>query len=253
MHAKVSCQETLLIIKQLVAPALLFLVVITPVPGFTSPSEASQAYWIWGGVIPSKASSANELYVYQGVFRNINANFTYRFEGLPPHPIGPTPNQIILTYRLEELIPPEMVVSRFVAHRIAWENAGAEVGGIQIDYDSPTARLLEYADWLVRLQNSIGSRVSVSITGLGDWLASAPPNHLRTLSQKVLFIAFMMYHGSKPLPRLETYTKRLETLSLPFKLGRLEIQKQIGAFKNISQAQGFRGEIVFLHSKGTLR
>jgi len=206
------------------------------------------AYWIWGSDISLEARMAKSLYVYQGNFNVAQGRNTYHFEGPSPRRMSGYKGNLILTYRLERLVPPAMVVSRYVAHRQAWKRYGIPVEGIQIDFDSPTAKLREYASWLVQLNNILGESVPVSITGLGDWLASAPPGHLKELSQQVSFVAFMMYHGSRPLRHLKKYTARLENLSLPFKLGRLQTQIESMDFENVFQAPGYQGEIVFMLS-----
>lgn len=206
----------------------------------------TSAYWIWGRDISLQARNAKSLYVYQGNFDVVHGRETYNFEGPPPRRMSGYKGNLILTYRLERLVPPEMVFSRYTAHRQAWERYGIPVEGIQIDYDSPTARLRKYASWLVQLKNTVGKSVPISITGLGDWLASAPPSHLKKLSQQVSFVAFMMYHGGRPLPHLKKYTARLARLSLPFKLGRLQTQIEPKKFEKVSQAPGYQGEIVFM-------
>ncbi|MBT5654042.1 MAG: DUF3142 domain-containing protein [Alphaproteobacteria bacterium] len=215
-----------------------------------SENDGVNAYWIWGSIIPEKARLARNLYVYQGVFDAVRSRDVYRFEGLSPRRIDDFEGNLILTYRLDQLVPPEMVVSRYIAHRQAWKRNGIRVDGLQIDYDSPTAKLKEYASWLVVLKNTVGDSVPVSITGLGDWLASAPPSHLNDLSQKVSFVAFMMYHGGRPLQRLNRYTARLARLTLPFKLGRLNTQQNDKMFESVFQAPGYQGEIVFMLSGG---
>jgi len=216
---------------------------------FLNTNGRASAYWIWGNVVPVKASSAKDLYVYQGVFNTVRGHDIYNFEGLSPRPIANYSGKVTLTYRLESLVPPAMVFSRFVAHRQAWRRHGIFVDGIQIDYDSPTGKLLKYSNWLALLKNIVGNNVPVSITGLGDWLASAPSSHLKELSQQVSFVAFMMYHGSHPLQNINNYTERLAKLALPFKLGRLQTQSDVKIFERVPQAQGYKGEIIFTHRR----
>jgi len=227
---------------------LLALLIIIPATSHAleNVDGAERAYWIWGGAIPERVNSANTLYVYQGVFDIVHNRAAYRFEGPPPRSMAGYHDGLTLTYRLEKLVPPDMVISRFLAHQHAWKKHGILTDGIQIDYDSPTMKLLEYADWLVLLKNAVGGSVQISITGLGDWLVSAPSGHLKDLSSRASFIAFMMYHGGRPLKRLKSYTEPLAKLALPFKIGRLEIQKHDKTFENIFQAPGYQGEIVFI-------
>ena len=208
------------------------------------------SYWIWGNMIPKRVSHEKDLYVYQGIFDVVRGKYTYHFEGLSPRPIDKYSGKLTLTYRLEKLIPPSIIVSRFVSHQKAWRRHNIVIDGIQIDYDSPTKKLLEYADWLALLKKEIKSDVSISITGLGDWLASAPSSHLNNLSEKTSFIAFMMYHGGHPLKNTSHYIEYLENLTIPFKIGRLEKQTDTNTFKSIVQAQSYKGEIIFIPSGG---
>lgn len=234
---------------------LRMLVIFAPLSAISSalaiPNGQTSAYWIWGNTVPENVRFSKNLYTYQGVFDVVGNRKIYRFEGLTPRLIDGYAGRLILTYRLESLVPPEMVVSRFIAHRQAWKRHGVFVDGIQIDYDSPTAKLREYADWLVLLKNAVGNGTPISITGLGDWLASSSPSHLKELSSKVSFIAFMMYHGSQPLKRLDNYTFRLARLSLPFKLGRLQTQSYAKEFESVHLAPGYQGEIIFVFSEGS--
>ncbi len=240
-------------ISKFVSQLLTFLIFI--LKGFSvqaNENDDKVAFWIWGNSIPEKTLSARNLYAYQGVFDVIGDREIYRFEGLSPRPIEDFAGSLILTYRLEKLVPPEMVISRFIAHRQAWRRYGVFVTGIQIDYDSPTAKLREYASWLSLLRNEVDDGVPLSITGLGDWLASARPGHLEKLSQSVSYIAFMMYHGTRPLLRLNNYKARLINLSLPFKLGRLQSQRDTKQFLGVYRAPGYIGEIIFIHSGDAL-
>jgi hypothetical protein len=96
---------------------------------FLNTDERASSYWIWGNVIPVKASSAKHFYVYQGSFDRIRGQDIYNFEGLSPRPIENYSRKVTLTYRLESLVPPAMVFSRFVAHRQAWSRRGIIVDG----------------------------------------------------------------------------------------------------------------------------
>lgn len=228
---------------------LIFL--LTPFVVQADENFETNAYWIWGSIIPEKTLLAKNLYVYQGVFDVISGRDVYKFEGPPPRRLADYEGNVILTYRLEKLVPSEMVVSRFIAHRQAWKRKGISAVAIQIDYDSPTSKLLEYANWLDSLRNAIGDSVHISITGLGDWLASAPPGHLKILSDKVSFVAFMMYHGGRPLQPLNRYTERLARITLPFKMGRLQTQRNAEMFESVYMSPSYQGEIVFMLSGGS--
>lgn len=218
-------------------------VIVTPANG------QSNSFWIWRGPIPKNVLSAEALYVHQGNFDRYGSRAIYRFQGVNPQQLPGFSSTLIPTYRLERLVAPGMVASRFVAHRRAWERHNVRVDGIQIDYDCPTAKLVNYADWLEGLKTKLGNDVPISITGLGDWLTSARAGELKRLSDNVQFIAFMMYHNGSPLPHIERYTKRLAKLSTPFFLGRLANQDRVKFFSDTRKAAGYRGDIIFFSNR----
>lgn len=70
--------------------------------------------------------------------------------------------------RLDEARMPGLlgqVVSRVAA-------SGAELAGIEIDYDCPTSKLPTYARFLAELRAQLGSRMALSITALPTWMNS---------------------------------------------------------------------------------
>jgi hypothetical protein len=53
-----------------------------------------------------------------------------------------------------------------------WRNEKAGLAGLEIDYDSPTARLRDYADFLAILRPALDPTIQLSITVLPTWLSS---------------------------------------------------------------------------------
>ncbi|MBL4692049.1 MAG: DUF3142 domain-containing protein, partial [Magnetovibrio sp.] len=197
---------------------------------FTPPSAwaatvKAQGYWVWAGGALNDQSPQDTLYILQGHFRPDQGRMAYFYEGPPPRALAGRTAAVILTYRLSQLVPPSQIMRRYVQHKRAWARRGVQVSGLQIDFDSPTGRLDEYAKWLAKLRHVIGADGGLSITGLGDWLVSAPRTALKRLEQNINFIAFMIYHKGKPLKPLAPYIKRLQNLSLPYRLGLLDTQK----------------------------
>ncbi len=56
-----------------------------------------------------------------------------------------------------------------------WRDAGNPVVGIQIDFDTRTQYLHEYADFLRDLRQRLPADLRLSITGLMDWSSNADP------------------------------------------------------------------------------
>jgi hypothetical protein len=53
-----------------------------------------------------------------------------------------------------------------------WRNEKAGLTGLEIDYDSPTAKLRDYADFLALLKPALDPAIQLSITALPTWLSS---------------------------------------------------------------------------------
>lgn len=78
-----------------------------------------------------------------------------------------------------------------------WRQHGLTPAGLEIDYDSPTARLAGYALFLQRLRPLLPPDLPLSITGLPDWLNS--PDLDRLLEQTDDFT--LQVHGLAPSQR----------------------------------------------------
>ena len=222
--------------------ALMVTAILVMVPDQVS---ASSSLWVWVGQSPHVQDDFDALYVFQGQF-SMKGRYRYDFEGSPPQKLDENAPPLVLTYRLQSLVPPKMVASRYRAHARAWRKRGVKVEGIQIDYDSPTSKLLMYANWIGRLRNSIESGAKISVTGLGDWLVSAAPGDLASLFMRTNHIAFMMYHGRNPLEPVLPYTAVLSNTKSRFKIGLLKSQWNSEAFKNVRSAPGYLGAIQFI-------
>lgn len=220
-------------------------VLLTSSPVWADKPHA-QGYWIWAGVPLKNPDPKASLYLFQGHFRKTHSGIDFAYEGPPPRPLAQQIGPVILTYRLSTLPPPERVARHYRQHKWAWEKDNVAISGIQIDFDSPTARLGAYAQWLGELRKELDDSEELSITGLGDWLLSASPKMLKQLSQPIDFIAFMIYHEGRSLNPIAPYARHLSKLSLPFRLGVLETQSGMVELRSIRTATGYRGDITFL-------
>jgi hypothetical protein len=63
-----------------------------------------------------------------------------------------------------------------IAHAVAltkrWQQAGVQIGGVEIDHDCATARLPAYAQFITALRQQLDPAVPLSITALPTWLES---------------------------------------------------------------------------------
>ena len=67
------------------------------------------------------------------------------------------------------------------------EASGANLAGVEIDYDCPTSKLPAYARFLAELRSRLAHRIALSITALPTWMNSAELERLtRDLDEIVL-------------------------------------------------------------------
>ena len=215
-------------------------------PSQLGEASCKNGIWAWR---PSAIGDLREIdtpYIFQGLFWITNDREVYEFQGIKPFPVRESDCDLVLTYRLNDLVPVEMLTVRYQVHRKAWENKGNRVSGLQIDFDSPSAGLGKYAQWLNDLRSALSTDTSVSITGLPDWLISAPVNSLKLLAAQTDFIAFMMYRGTTPIRDPAVYYAVLRRSNLKFKVGLLATQDRDQHLAQVQKLPGYIGTSIFI-------
>jgi len=103
--------------------------------------EHPVSYWIWAGITSNEAPPNSELYAYQGLISNASKETIYQRIGIYPYPIKC--KNLYLVYRLEgDLSPPSSVVAIFLKSVTQWQVHAVTPKGLQLDFDSPTSKLL---------------------------------------------------------------------------------------------------------------
>ena len=201
--------------------------------------------WLWPGAAPRRCDENARVYLLQGHFYRSG-----RFEEQGPLPGRPPREgrELVPVYRMDRL-PPTGVLQAVAAPVIdAWRRRGWRVPGVQVDFDSPTAKLDRYARW-VRLENDRfgrdGTGGIASVTGLADWLMSGRPADLRSLTRAAGVIAFMFYHQGRGIEPLQRYIDALARSGLRFRLGLLPAQRHDRRFAAPRAAPGYLGDIEF--------
>ena len=201
--------------------------------------------WLWPGASSRRCGVNARVYLLQGHFYRNG-----RFEAQGPLP-GRTPREgreLVPVYRMDRL--PANGVLQAVAAPVmdAWRRRGWQVPGVQVDFDSPTAKLDRYARW-IRLENErfghSGTGGITSVTGLGDWLVSGRPADLRALDRAAGVIAFMFYHQGRSIDPIQGYIDALAQSGLRYGLGFLPAQRHDHRFAGLRAMSGYRGDIVF--------
>jgi len=195
----------------------------------TSALAIEEAYWIWAGIPSNAAPAAAQHYVYQG---NCKPGPTLIFEKKGLYPFPMQTKGLFLAYRMKSLaVDTKGLASLFEAQKSDWERHKVPILGIQIDFDSPSAKLADYLIFLKELRVKLPKGQKLSITGLGDWILSAPSDSLEELSGGVDEVVFQMYQGTKNFKNANIFVDALEKKKLPFKIGLIAGQEHSLDFK----------------------
>lgn len=185
-----------------------------------SASDLPRSYWVWKASDLQWVPEDSPLYLYQGDYGLYPGVVSFIKRGLSPSPAlaARSPVLLVRVYRLEA--PEEL--ARQLAYLVdQWERRGAVISEVQLDHDSPSSQLEDYADYVRQLKQQLkkmGLYQAMSVTGLATWLADNPWG-LERLARESHYIHFQLYNDYQPLQRLPEYLKRLQDYNHPYKLG----------------------------------
>lgn len=214
----------------------------------SSTVDASQydSFWIWGNISSAPyLSQAKEIYILQG---EVRLNKGAQQPVLIPQGVAvlKVPHQKVwLVYRNHLLNwRPEEV--QLIAQRIQqWEQAGNQVQGIQIDFDSPTKDIHSYALFLEKLRAALPKKYRLSITGLLDWGNIQDQQALHLLRENIDELVVQSYQGSTTIPNYQSYLNKVSKLQLPYKIGIVQ-HGEWNPELNFAADPNFKGYVVFL-------
>jgi len=209
----------------------------------TTRVEDYDAFWLWAGVKPqSVLAQAHSLYLLQGEVT----------VGDPPRLIAQRSAlpridraEVWMVVRVQTLDWPEPIYSQVLAALARWRASGANVVGLQIDFDAATRHLQDYAAFLSDLRHRLPPDTKLGVTGLLDWSAHGDPAGLDALGGVVDEVVLEIYQGRHVIPGYEGYLANLDRLRLPFRIGLL----QGGDWSpppSLAAHPWFRGYVVFL-------
>lgn len=235
-HGPKSC----IIIGRMIACVLLMAALNGTVSAKTVEADQHDAFWLWAGVKPQPAlEKAREIYLLAG---EVTGQNIVSQRSAMPHIRRPS---VWIVYRAQNLIWDERVMGEVMAHLEAWQSAGNEMAGLQIDFDAGTRQLDRYAIFLKSVRENLPRQFKLSITGLLDWSANGDPEGLADLGGVVDEVVLQIYQGRHVISGYETYLEKLATLHMPFKIGLLQggdWQAPPGLVTN----PFFKGYVVFL-------
>ena len=137
-------------------------------------------FWLWEGASPAASWSGEPLdllFVQVGSIKK-NLASAYSREGwqvygnLPDE--LPAAKEYWLVFRFDQQGVPDLQVVSLIARELQILQAEAlrrhiKVAGVQLDIDSPTASLSQYASFLHEVRKAIPQDFQISITALLDW------------------------------------------------------------------------------------
>lgn len=219
-----------------------------PTQSATSKVDANDfaSFWIWGDIQTAPyLVHAKELYILQGEIRYSKSKqiSTFTPQGVS---ILKLPHQKIwLVFRTHHLAWNEQNYQTILNRLEHWRNRGNQVQGIQIDFDSKTNSLKDYAIFLQKLRQKLPQQYRLSITGLLDWTNFKDQNTLTLFRQNIDELVIQTYQGATTIPNYPEYLKRISALRLPYKVGLVQHGTWFGNSTK-QKDRYFKGYVVFL-------
>ena len=224
-----------------------------PTQSATSKVDANDfaSFWIWGDIQTAPyLVHAKELYILQGEIRYSKSKqiSTFTPQGVS---ILKLPHQKIwLVFRTHHLAWNEQNYQTILNRLEHWRNQGNQVQGIQIDFDSKTNSLKDYAIFLQKLRQKLPQQYRLSITGLLDWTNFKDQNTLTLFRQNIDELVIQTYQGATTIPNYPEYLKRISVLRLPYKVGLVQHGTWFGNSTK-QKDRYFKGYVIFLLRSNT--
>lgn len=224
-----------------------------PTQSATSKVDANDfaSFWIWGDIQTAPyLVHAKELYILQGEIRYSKSKqiSTFTPQGVS---ILKLPHQKIwLVFRTHHLAWNEQNYQTILNRLEHWRNRGNQVQGIQIDFDSKTNSLKDYAIFLQKLRQKLPQQYRLSVTGLLDWTNFKDQNTLTLFRQNIDELVIQTYQGTTTIPNYPEYLKRISALRLPYKVGLVQHGTWFGNSTK-QKDRYFKGYVIFLLRSNT--
>lgn len=217
-----------------------------PLPADTAqqrvdPADYS-AFYLWSGVAPHQAvERAEAVYLLWGELRAADPATIVPLRRTVPQP-GKA--ELWLVVRAERLDWSESAYVQLIEAARRWNRDG-NLTGIQVDFDSGTGGLGNYAAFLRDLRQRLPESLKLSATGLMDWPANAADADLAALSDVLDEIVVQTYRHTSTVPDYRRYLAATERLDLPYRIALVE-GGEWSAPDHLAEDPEFIGYIVFL-------
>ena len=212
----------------------------------SKPDQENVGYWVWRSSDLGLVDSQVPLLLYQGDFHSKVEDPLFVKRGVAPFQF-PKRREIGILIRLYEIEDAKALVDQVIYVVREWQRHQIEVTEIQLDYDSPSSRLLEYKHFIDQTRAQLDREnmdVPLSITGLVTWL-NDDPQSLSLLAESVTYIAFQLYDTHDPIADFDAYTNSLKHFDYPYKIGISTSDKFNGM--EYPKNENHRGVLVFLN------
>ncbi|MFV5514522.1 DUF3142 domain-containing protein [Acinetobacter gerneri] len=202
-------------------------------------------FWIWGNISTAPyLKKAKELYILQG---DVKYDKKIKQNKVTAQGVGilRIPEQKVwLVFRNHQLTWQNTELEVILNRVRQWESQGNQIVGIQIDFDSKTQNLYQYALFLKEIREKLPKKYQLSITGLMDWANIKDQKTINLLRQNIDEIIIQTYQGTRTLDQYQNYLQRFAKLKLPYKVGL--VQNSEWQPLNLAQDPHFKGYVVFL-------
>jgi hypothetical protein len=172
-----------------------------------SPAKWTTGFWFWNGSSTQIASSVDTLDVLfvqagtirQGTPRNLGGT-TWSVDGYLPDELPPA-REYWLVFRYDHQSVPDLKAAPVLGREVyrlreVARERHLNVVGVQLDIDSPTRALPEYAEFLRSVRKNIPPEFEISITALLDW-SSAGTSIDQVIQQTDEFVP-QFYDAAQP-------------------------------------------------------
>ena len=129
----------------------------------------ADGYRVWQFTDLNRVSETEHLVIYQGEFHGLGEQARFEKKGVRPHAFKDNAS-VTLLVRAYQLPDADYFIHQTHYLIQSWQKAGVRVKGLQIDYDSPSAKLQQYRRFLSTISSQF-DRAFISITGLSSWLS----------------------------------------------------------------------------------
>jgi hypothetical protein len=236
-------RRSLTFIGKLLAASLVSSVMAQPAFADVVRAEDHRAFWLWAGVKPQPVlADADEIYILAGEVSGEETPIVKAQRSATPQVRS---SKVWIVFRAQMIAWDAATLAAVISRVEAWDVAGNDITGLQIDFDAGTKNLNRYAAFLKQVRRALPKQYRLSVTGLLDWSANGDPTGLDAIADVVDEVVLQIYQGRQVIPGYHSYLAKLDRIKMPFRIGLL----QGGDWSAPAALEGhpmFRGYVVFL-------